>query len=397
MVRNLALVKEPSPKRSGVMTSLLIRLLARLAKLFATQRKGGAFLFSFAAPYLLLISFYGNFNDFTPKKIAEFNNSPYDGDAIPLISSYDTKTYKEADFLPEISTIKHESHKQIWPWVFLNRIVGYNQVSGNALFPERARPFQNIRGMDLENKSGALDGLYVNVRLAALIAKVLGTPGFVLDLEPYNNYKTYDVSNLAEQMGWSKDRTEARLRQVGENLADITADQYPSATVWFTFTGLASRTRTSGKTQEYRSITYIAQGFLQRIKEKGYSMTVVSGGELAGYCYTSIADLRTTNAKRQDDFGAVLESNPSLKLGATIAIWQNGSKRQNGAFRNGKCGTTHANNLTDFEPYISALASTYGFLSIYAAGMTGYDPYNPSIDVDYNKHIVTALSKAKKH
>ena len=378
------------------MISLLSRLMALPARSLRNQQKGGAVLFSFAAPYLLLISFYGNFNDFGSKRIAEFNNSPYDGNAIPLISSYDTKAYKEADFLQEVSRIKRESHKQVWPWVFLDRIIGFNQDSGHALFPERAKPFQNIRGMDLENKAGALDSLYENVRLAALIAKVLGSPGFLLDLEPYNNYKVYDVGYLAAQLGWTKERTEARLRQVGENLADISADEYPTTTVWFTYTGLTSPTSTSGKTPEYRSVTYIAQGFLQRIQDKGYSMKVVSGGEQVGYCYTSLADLHATQAKRRADYSAILKSYPALKLGATIAIWRDGSKRQNGAFTGGKCATTPVNNLTDFEPYMTALASSYQYLSIYAAGMVGYDPYDPIIAPDYDKHIANAISKVPK-
>lgn len=372
-----------------MMTSLFKSLLGFCAKPLSYQRKGGGLLLSFAAPYLLLVSFSsGNINDFGANMIGAINNSPFDGVAVSLRSAYDTTSHKEADYEQAVARIKHGSHKQVWPWVFFNRAIGYSQPKGQALNLDRQKAFKGVRGVDLDDKAGALSDFYENVRLALRIAKKLGSPGILVDLEAYNNYDINDLDHLATAVGLSKTETVGRLRRVGQEVADITAQEYPTATIWFTFTAL-------GDPQGFMSVTYIAQGLLQRAKGRHYPLMVVSGGMDSGYCYASLNDMQTSIQQRKSAFQQSLKEYPALRLGGTIALWKDAKQKQAGYFTRNKCGLSPVRNLQQFRPYLDQLFASYNYVWIYAASMVNYDPYDPSLAGDYNRTIEEALERVR--
>lgn len=349
---------------------------------------------SFVAPYLLLLSFYsGNLISFDAAKIKSINDSPYDGVAVALNSAYDLKDYQEADFELTVANIKRDTRKHVWPWVFLNRIIGYQETTGRAAHPDRAKAFGSIKGMDIYGKTGALNSLYQNTRLALRIAKKLGSPGIVLDMESYNNYKTYQVGYLAQEMGRTIAEIECRLREVGVAIADITAQEYPTATIWFTFTGIGNSSKTMGFQKQHTTVTYIAQGLLQRIQDQKYPIKVVSGGMLSGYCYESLKSLKDAIQNRKGTYRQPLDAYPALRLAGTIALWRDAKEKQEGYFKNDECGKCPVQNLQQFSPYLEEIFTSYEYVWIYAAAMVNYNPYNPSIAAEYNTTIELCLKK----
>lgn len=353
-------------------------------------------LFSSVIPYLLLVSFYsGTFNNFGLDKIKAINESPYHGVAVSLIGAYDTGKYTEKDFDNAVKLFKKESKKHIWPWVFFNRFIGYKEGE-RALSPSANNQyFKNIKGMDIYNEAGALEDFYNIWRMSLKMARNLGSAGIVVDPEVYNNYKTYRLAYVANQLGKPEDEVKKRLKEIGAELADIAEKEYPEATLWFLFTGLGSPVKTLNPfgDKEYRTVTYIIQGMLERSKERGSKLKFVSGGELSlGYCYESLEDLKGTIKKRNESFSHVIATYPTFYLGGTIAPWNDANLKKEGYFRKGKCGKNDLKNMDDFKPLIGQLLKSYQYVWIYAAMMVGYNPYDSDVSFAYNKAIIEVMS-----
>jgi hypothetical protein len=352
-------------------------------------------LLSVTLPYLLLVTFYTvNLKDFGTGKMAAIESSPYNGVAIPLIGAYDTGKYTSGDFASSVKRLKESNAKDVWPWVFLNRFIGskeggrtLSQDSGNAYF-------RAIKGMDIYNESGALGDFYEIWRMSLTIAKELGSPGIVVDPEAYNNYDMYRVSNISEETGVPETEVKKQLVRIGRELARIADETYPEATLWFLFTGLGTPLRSLNPLadKEYRSVTYIVEGMLEYTKEKASGLKIVSGGELSlGYCQRSLDDMKHRIRKRSIGFKHALASYPALRLGGTIAPWENSGSRKDGYFTRGECGKSKLKDLTDFEPLISYLSNTYQYVWIYAAMNVGYDPYEKNIASTYNDTLDASL------
>ena len=344
-------------------------------------------LFSTVLPYLLLVSFYsGQINNFGIDKIKAINESPYNGVAVPLIGAYDTGKYDEKDFEPAVKLIKKESKKHTWPWVFFNRFIGYKEGERSLSPMAKTKYFQSIKGMDIYNESGALKDFENIWRMSLKIAKELRSPGIVIDPEAYNNYRNYQLSYLARQIHKPEEEIKKRLKEVGAELVEIAEKEYPEATLWFLFTGLGS--------PQYRTVTYIIQGMLERAKEKGSKLKFVSGGELMGYCYDSLDDLKETIKRRNESFSDIIATYPNLYLGGTIAPW-NDVKLKKGNFTKGKCGRSKLKTMEDFKPLIGQLLKSYGYVWIYAAKMVRYNPYSPDVSSTYNKTIGELISGSR--
>ncbi len=241
-------------------------------------------LYSAVLPYLLLVSFYtGTLADFTAPKIQAINASPYHGVAVSVVGAYDTAPITAERFTSESARIKQAAKKQIWPWVYFNRFIGFAR-DGRSHSPLAEAPyFTRIRGFDLYNETGALGDFYEIWRQALRLARELQAPGILVDAEPYNNYQTYRVGYLAQQAGRSEAEVISRLRQIGAELADIVQQEYPTAVLWFFFSGLITPPAGAAPGEE-RSVTHIVHGMLTRAKASGAQFLLVSGGELsAGY------------------------------------------------------------------------------------------------------------------
>lgn len=350
-------------------------------------------------PYLVLVSFYTNqINDFGVDRIKAINESPYDGVAVPLIGAYDERNYSLDDLKKGIEQTKTNSKKHIWPWVFWNRAIGFDPVKGDAHAGHSAdKPyFRKIKGMDIYNESGALDDFYQLFKNALTISKELGSPGIVVDMEAYNNYRANRISYLSVRLQMSEKELKTRLKTVGKELVDITDEIYPEATVWFLFTGLISPFRTVGlfDDAEYRSITYVIQGMLERAKYKGSKLGMVSGGELSlGYCYSSIDDIKKIVKERNEKFKQLLTDFPNLRIGGTIAPWDDVKMKQPGYFLRGNCAENNLKTMESFKPLIEHLLKSYQYVWIYAAGGTGYNPYIPNVASKYNHILKDIVNK----
>jgi hypothetical protein len=343
-------------------------------------------LYSMVLPYLLLVSFGAEMNTFDQAKIEVINNSPYQGVAVPLVSHYDTRDPRLLDFTEAVKEIKSSCRKQLWPWVFFNRFIGY-QDAGNKNDPGDKEYFRKIKGMDLFNQTGALGDFLELWRLSLRIARELGSPGIMVDPECYNNDLTFEVDYLAKQLDRSVEEVKTRLKDIGGELMAITQAEYPQAVIWFTHTGIAYK-KTSGifGKKDLPTPAYLVLGMLEKAKNLESKIIIVSGGNIEGYCYESLADLEQSTAARQGRFAGLLETYPQLRLGGTIAPWAD-SRQKTGWVLRGKCGESHLKDLNDFKPLIQHLLEAYDYVWIYAGGYAGYEAYDAKVSAIYNKAL----------
>jgi hypothetical protein len=339
-------------------------------------------------PYLLLVSFGVELNTFDQAKIELINNSPYQGVAVPLVSHYDTSDPRLLDFTEAVQRIKGSCRKQVWPWVFFNRFIGFKDV-GNKYDPGDKEYFRKIKGMDLFNDAGALGDFYQLWRLSLKIAKEFGSPGIFVDPESYNDYSNYCLSYLAGQLGRSPEETENRLKAVGADLMRLALEEYPEAILWFNFTGMATPLSLSKPTgpKELMTTAFIVQGMLEQARKTGGKVKIVSGGGVSlGGCSESLANLKDKIEIRKKQYAPLLAAYPNLALGAPLVIWAD-SRQKKGWTLGGECGKSHLKDLNDFKPLISHLLGTYDYVWIYAGGDAGYEAYDPKVSAIYNKAL----------
>jgi len=344
-------------------------------------------------PYLLLVSFYSNeLKEFSPEKGALLNHSPYNGVAIPLIGAYDAGQYTDKDFQPALNKLSKSIRPHVWPWIFWNRAIGLEpgKNAPHHNYRNNKAYFSRIKGIDLYNRSGALDDFYNLYRISLRSARKLGSPGIVVDLEPYNNHALYDIAVVAKKAGRSETEVRKRLNDIGATLADIAHEEYPAATVWFLLTGLTDREGQGSPVSDpgFTSIAYLVSGMLERTKATHSSLTIVEGGERsAGYCYASLDHMKKRLDSRDKAHERLLSRYPNLALGGTIAPW-NATKKN--WLLEGTCANSAVTTLRDFRPLFSHLFGKYKYVWIYAAEEASYDPYDPNLAEAYNQAIADA-------
>jgi hypothetical protein len=354
-------------------------------------------LFSAALPYLLLVTFSsGQLHEFDASKIRAINESPYDGVAVQIRSAYDTNNPDLHDLDTSQARLKKECKKHIWPWVFLNRVMGSEDTQTSPTY-DKKKAFQNIKGMALYDEHGALTDFYQTWTVSLNFAKRMGSPGILFDVEAYNNYKNYQLWYLAKQFEKDPSQIKERLRQIGSELADIADKQFPTAIIWFTFTGLGQPRVSLNPISdpEFRTVTYIVQGMLDRAKEKKMKLKFVSGGMLdLGYCYQSLEDLQAAVKRRSENFLKLLMKYPNLSVAGTIAPW-NQKVETEGYFSKGKCAEASMQDINDFKPLIKSLMESYQYVWIYAAGALKYNPYEKTTSEAYSHAIDEVVKEIK--
>src|SRR5229473_2736277 len=179
--------------------AIALALLASIAEVESLAKPVANSLRPTGAPlgdhYLLLVN-TAMAKQMDTQKMAQFDRSPYDGLAVSFLGAYDTSPVPSlAAMQAQAASWKKSTSKDIWPWVYLNRMIGANDAEGNTL--TKAPYFQRFRGLDLEGKAGAQNDFLENWRNALRLARETGVPGIVCDLEFYNNYKAYDIAELA--------------------------------------------------------------------------------------------------------------------------------------------------------------------------------------------------------
>jgi hypothetical protein len=344
--------------------------------------------------YLMLVN-TAIANQMDAPKMAQFDRSPYDGLAVSFADAYDTSPVLTlARMQAQIASWKTAKTKDIWPWVYLNRMIGANDAEGNQY--SKVPYFQRFQGLDLDGKAGAQNDFLENWRTALRLAKETRVPGIVCDLEFYNNYKAYDLAELARMTSMPSQDVLNALRQLGAHMADIAAAEYPGATLWFFFTGF---TRPDYRVIEgqpyYLAATYIAEGLLDQIQQHRLPLRVLSGGEVGlGYCHNSVDDLRQAIEKRAADFAPLVQKyNGILELAGTMTLWSDRSAKKNWVAQ-GTCGTSSAATIEDLVPYMELLFRSYRYNWLYGSPNGGYFAFQSTSASRFDAAITQAKARA---
>jgi len=330
----------------------------------------------------------------TEDKLRQFDKSPYDGIAVAFLHAYDTAAPPSvASIDQQIAGWKKFTEKDIWPWVYVNRMIGMSIAENN--FHSDNPYFRQITGADLDDKRGARADFLQIWRNSLSAARDSNVPGIVCDLEFYNYYKEYDIGELARQTGKKPAEAAESLRTLGARMADSAAEAYPHATLWLLFTGL---THPGYKNLEgvpyYPSPTYISIGLLDEIRSKKLPLKVLAGGEGSiGYCHDSLAEFKQSIQKRQSDLAADLQKyNGILELAGTLALWSDRAAKQDW-MTEGACKTSDAATIEELQPYIEFLLTTYRYNWLYATSGGNYFPFLPANAPRFDK----VIQKAKTH
>ena len=328
-------------------------------------------------------------------KLAQFDRSPYDGLAVSFSDAYDVSPVPTlASMQTQIGSWKKSTGKQIWPWVYLNRMIGADGAEGNEL--TKVPYFQKFQGLDLDGKAGAQSDFLENWRNGLRAARNTGVPGIVFDLEFYNNYKADDIAELARMTSMPKPETLQALQTLGKHMADIAASEYPGAMIWILFSGFTR--------PDYRIIdgqpyflagTYIVEGLLDQIQQQHLPLRALSGGELGlGYCHSSVEDLRQAIEKRSAIFAPLLQKYKGiLELGGTMTLWSDTSAKKNWVAQ-GNCQSSSAATVEDLVPYMELLFRSYRYNWIYGSPNGGYLAFNPEAAPRFDAAIAKAKQQA---
>jgi hypothetical protein len=312
-------------------------------------------------------------------KFRQFDKSPYDGLAVAFLHAYDTSAPPTTAAIDQqIGNWKKITSKDVWPWVYVNRIIGMSAAENN---PHSDTPyFRRIVGADLDDKNGAVSDFLAIWRNSLAAARDSNVPGIVCDLEFYNYYKQYDIGELAHQTGKKPSEVAESLKQLGAKMADSAAEIYPHATIWLLFTGL---THPGYKNLEgvpyYPSPTYISIGLLDEILKKQLPLKVLAGGEGSiGYCHESLGEFQRSIEKRQLDLAAALQKyNGILELAGTLALWSDRTAKKDWLSK-GSCQASDANTIEDLQPYIELLLKTYRYNWLYGTSEGNYLAFSPA-------------------
>ena len=344
--------------------------------------------------YLMLVN-TAIANQMDAQKMGQFDRSPYDGLAVSFAGAYDTSpVLSPAPMQAQIVSWKKSTAKDIWPWVSLNRMIGANDPEGNPL--TKVPYFQRFQGLDLDGKAGAQNDFLENWRNALRLAKETRVPGIVCDLEFYNNYKAYDVAELARMTSMPRADVVNALRQVGTRMADISAAEYPGASIWLLFTGFTRpEYRVIDGQPYYLAATYIVEGLLDQIQRHHLPLRILSGGEVGlGYCHNSVEDLRQAIEKRAADFAPLLRKYDGiLELAGTMTLWSDRSAKKNWVAQ-GACGTSSAATVEDLIPYMELLFRSYRSNWLYGSPNGGYFAFQATSAPRFDAAIAKAKARA---
>jgi hypothetical protein len=344
--------------------------------------------------YLMLVN-TAIANQMDAQKMGQFDRSPYDGLAVSFAGAYDASpVLSPAPMEAQIASWKKSTAKDIWPWVSLNRMIGANDAEGNPL--TKVPYFQRFQGLDLDGKAGAQNDFLENWRNALRLAKETRVPGIVCDLEFYNNYKAYDVAELARMTSMPRADVVNALRQVGARMADISAAEYPGASIWLLFTGFTRpEYRVIDGQPYYLAATYIVEGLLDQIQRHHLPLRILSGGEVGlGYCHNSVEDLRQAIEKRAADFAPLLRKYDGiLELAGTMTLWSDRSAKKNWVAQ-GACGTSSAATVEDLIPYMELLFRSYRSNWLYGSPNGGYFAFQATSAPRFDAAIAKAKARA---
>jgi hypothetical protein len=344
--------------------------------------------------YLLLVNTAIAFQ-MDESKFRQFDKSSYDGLAVAFLHAYDTSAVPSVPAMAaKIAEWKKFTHKDIWPWVYTNRMIGTSAEENNS--HADVPYFKRIQGMDLDDKNGALTDFYQIWRNSLGAARDTKAPGVVLDIEFYNYYKLYNIGELARVTGKKPKEVADSLRQIGAKMANIAANEYPNATLWLLITGLTHAGHTNFEnTPYYASTTYIAIGLMDEIAKSHLPLKLLAGGEGSiGYCHDNVAEFQATIQKREADLKEPLQKYKEFfSLAGTMTLWSD-KKSKTGWVNEGKCKNSEAATVEDLEPYLELLLRSYRYNWIYGSGDGNYLAFAPESAARFDRVIAKAKAGA---
>jgi len=323
--------------------------------------------------YLLLVNTAIAFQ-MTDAKFRQFDKSAYDGISVAFLHAYDPSPSPSVPSMDaQLAQWKGSTGKDIWPWVYVNRMIGKNPKEQNS--HSDIPYFQSIRGADFNDAHGAQSDFLQIWRNSLAAARDSKMPGVFVDLEFYNNYAAYDVGELARQTGTKPADVTTSLQKVGRRMADIASQEYPTATLWFAFMGLTHPTyKTHDGVPYYPSPSYISMGLLDEMVEKGMRMRVLAGGEGSiAYCHDTLQSFQDAIRQRESDMKAPLDKYKSvpLELAGTMTLWSDNAV-------NKVCPSSTAGSVEDLQPYIELMMKSYRYDWIWASSGEGnYNAFAP--------------------
>ena len=345
--------------------------------------------------YLLLVSFANpHLAKWTAEQLSVFRNSPFDGVASAIESAYFTGSVPDISQFEQAIQLCKRAQVCVWPWVFLNRMIAVDPAGRSHSGGSGKEYFRRIKAMDLDDEVGARSDFIKLWRLALRLARQLDAPGIVADFEAYNNYLAYDPRWLAQRRGESVDEVIRKLRELGAELADVVAEEYPDAIIWQLFFDPYNKPYKTPDGRSFtRSVNYINLGLLDRAKELGIRPVLIDGAEVAlGYYQPSLEALRSSIARHKERTKPFLSKYEGLlELGATIAPYAD-YRLITGWIKKRSGDNPPWKKASDFKPLFRELLSSYRYVWIYAAGAAKFYPYNPTVA----EPIFRALSQARE-
>jgi hypothetical protein len=328
-------------------------------------------------------------------KFAQFDKSPYDGVAVAFLHAYDVSPVPSvAEMDRQINEWKKATRKDIWPWVYFNRMLAVDPADKN---PYSKDPyFRKFSGADLDDKAGAQKDFLQNWKYSLRAAKDTQAPGIVFDPEFYNYQSEYDVTLLAEQTRRKPEEIIAMLRKLGATMADSAAAQYPGAILWFMFSGFGyPEYKVVDNHPYYPSPAYIAMGLLDEVQAQHLPLKLISGGEGSlGYCHDTVEQFQDAIKKREAKFAPFLQKYQQiLELGGTLTLWSDRSVKK-GWVNDGACGTSSEANVEELKPYLELLLRSYRYNWIYGSGDGGYLAFTPQVAPRFDAVISAAKARA---
>jgi hypothetical protein len=333
-----------------------------------------------------------------PQDISAFDGSPYDGLAIAFHYNYDTApVFSPESMSSQLLEWKKLTHKDLWPWVYINRMIGAGESDTN----ERVNVpyFHKIRGIDLDDQAGARTDFFKIWKAALRVAKESHSPGIVFDAEFYNDHKAYDPAEMSRETGKSPDELTKQLELLGADMADTAADTFPNAVLWFCFTGFTHKDfKTINGKSYYPTPVYIAIGLLKQIQKRNYSLRLLSGGEGSiGYCHENVPTFREAIERRAAAFAPILKQyDPILELAGTLTVWDERANKS-GFISEGDCARASASTIEELQPYLEMMMRVYRYNWIYGSANGGYFAFDSERNARIHKVIGNARARTNSN
>jgi hypothetical protein len=343
--------------------------------------------------YLLLVTSV-NATTFTTEKLAQFDQSAYEGVAVPFLNAYETGPIPSVEMMEaSLASWKKTTKKDLWPWVYFNRMMGQDPARKEqiAKYPY----FAKIQGADLEDKAGAQKDFLQYWQNSFRAAKDTHAPGVVADLEFYNYYGEYDPTVLARELGKKPKEAIDLLRQTGAHMASAAAKEYPNSIIWFLFTDLGNPAwKVVDGQPYYASPAYVVQGMLDEIQKDHLPLKILSGGEVSlAYCSTSIDQLKMKISRRATAYAPQIEKyGNALELAGTITLWNERAGKT--GWMKQSCGASDAATVEDLQPYLENLLKSYRYNWVYASGAGSYLAFQPESAPRFDSMIGKAKARA---